>query len=124
MQLIPPLLRHRSPSSTLDLAVRSFSDAARRENCRERAGGPGSGAAAHPERLDHETPRYGNRVGNGDLRSGCRRPWAETLATIKDRGELICGANGTLAGFGLPDPQGNWIGLRRRFLPRHRRGDL
>ncbi len=36
---------------------------------------------------------------------------AETLATIKSRGELICGANGTLAGFGLPDPQGNWTGF-------------
>jgi len=36
---------------------------------------------------------------------------AETLAAVKDRGELICGANGTLAGFGLPDPQGNWTGF-------------
>ena len=36
---------------------------------------------------------------------------AQTLATIKDRGELVCGANGTLAGFGLPDPQGNWTGF-------------
>jgi general L-amino acid transport system substrate-binding protein len=36
---------------------------------------------------------------------------AETLATIKGRGELVCGANGTLAGFGLPDPQGNWTGF-------------
>jgi len=36
---------------------------------------------------------------------------ADTLATVKSRGELICGANGTLAGFGLPDPQGNWTGL-------------
>ena len=36
---------------------------------------------------------------------------AQTLATIKGRGELVCGANGTLAGFGLPDPQGNWTGF-------------
>ena len=36
---------------------------------------------------------------------------AETLATVKGRGELVCGANGTLAGFGLPDPQGNWTGF-------------
>jgi general L-amino acid transport system substrate-binding protein len=35
----------------------------------------------------------------------------QTLTTIKNRGELICGANGTLAGFGLPDPQGNWTGF-------------
>ncbi len=34
-----------------------------------------------------------------------------TLKTVRDRGELICGANGTLAGFGLPDPQGNWTGF-------------
>ena len=50
-------------------------------------------------------------------RADARRP-------IKERGELICGANGTLAGFGLPDAQGNWTGLRRRLLPRHRGGDL
>src|SRR5690349_23216346 len=37
--------------------------------------------------------------------------WSQTLQTVKQRGELICGANGTLAGFGLPDPQGNWTGF-------------
>ena len=36
---------------------------------------------------------------------------AQTLKTVKDRGMLNCGANGTLAGFGLPDAQGNWNGL-------------
>jgi general L-amino acid transport system substrate-binding protein len=36
---------------------------------------------------------------------------AQTLKTVKDRGLLICGANGTLAGFGLPDAQGHWTGL-------------
>src|SRR5438445_1401412 len=36
---------------------------------------------------------------------------AQTLNTIKSRGNLNCGANGTLAGFGLPDAQGNWTGL-------------
>ena len=36
---------------------------------------------------------------------------AQTLKTVKDRGTLNCGANGTLAGFGLPDAQGNWTGL-------------
>jgi general L-amino acid transport system substrate-binding protein len=36
---------------------------------------------------------------------------AQTLKAVKERGELICGANGTLAGFGLPDPQGNWTGF-------------
>ncbi len=36
---------------------------------------------------------------------------AQTLKTVKDRGILNCGANGTLAGFGLPDAQGHWTGL-------------
>jgi len=36
---------------------------------------------------------------------------AQTLNTVKTRGILNCGANGTLAGFGLPDAQGNWTGL-------------
>jgi general L-amino acid transport system substrate-binding protein len=36
---------------------------------------------------------------------------AATLAAVKERGQLICGANGTLAGFGMPDPQGNWTGF-------------
>jgi len=36
---------------------------------------------------------------------------AQTLKTVKDRGMLNCGSNGTLAGFGLPDAQGNWAGL-------------
>jgi general L-amino acid transport system substrate-binding protein len=36
---------------------------------------------------------------------------AQTLKAVKDRGILNCGANGTLAGFGLPDAQGHWTGL-------------
>jgi general L-amino acid transport system substrate-binding protein len=36
---------------------------------------------------------------------------AQTLNAIKQRGSLNCGANGTLAGFGLPDAQGRWAGL-------------
>jgi len=34
-----------------------------------------------------------------------------TLKAVKDRGILNCGANGQLAGFGLPDAQGKWTGL-------------
>jgi general L-amino acid transport system substrate-binding protein len=49
------------------------------------------------------------------LASGMQAAGAETLAAVKDRGELICGANGTLAGFGMPDPQGNWIGFDVEF---------
>src|SRR5471032_2552899 len=36
---------------------------------------------------------------------------AQTLKAVTDRGVLNCGANGTLAGFGLPDAQGKWTGL-------------
>jgi len=36
---------------------------------------------------------------------------AQTLKTVKERGILHCGSNGTLAGFGLPDAQGSWTGL-------------
>src|ERR1043166_4784812 len=36
---------------------------------------------------------------------------AQTLTTIKTRGALNCGSNPGLAGFGLPDAQGNWTGL-------------
>jgi general L-amino acid transport system substrate-binding protein len=36
---------------------------------------------------------------------------AAVLDTIKQRGVLNCGANGQLAGFGIPDAQGNWTGL-------------
>jgi general L-amino acid transport system substrate-binding protein len=36
---------------------------------------------------------------------------AQTLNAVKQRGVLNCGANGTLAGFGLPDAQGNWTGF-------------
>ena len=36
---------------------------------------------------------------------------AGTLDQIKARGQLICGSNVGLAGFGLPDDQGNWKGL-------------
>ena len=40
---------------------------------------------------------------------------AQTLNTVKQRGVLNCGSNGTLAGFGLPDAQGNWTGLDVEF---------
>jgi general L-amino acid transport system substrate-binding protein len=36
---------------------------------------------------------------------------AQTLEAVKTRGMLNCGANGTLAGFGLPDAQGRWTGF-------------
>jgi general L-amino acid transport system substrate-binding protein len=36
---------------------------------------------------------------------------AQTLSQVKQRGQLICGTNTGLAGFALPDAQGNWAGL-------------
>jgi general L-amino acid transport system substrate-binding protein len=36
---------------------------------------------------------------------------AGTLETVKQKGVLTCGANGEVAGFGLPDDKGNWTGL-------------
>jgi general L-amino acid transport system substrate-binding protein len=36
---------------------------------------------------------------------------AQTLNQVKQRGQLICGTNTGLAGFALPDAQGNWAGL-------------
>jgi general L-amino acid transport system substrate-binding protein len=45
------------------------------------------------------------------LAFGMQAANAQTLKAVKDRGELLCGANGQLAGFGMPDPQGNWTGF-------------
>src|SRR5262245_12310052 len=36
---------------------------------------------------------------------------AQTLNTVKARGVLNCGSNGSLAGFGTPDSQGRWVGF-------------
>ena len=46
---------------------------------------------------------------------GMQAASAQTLKAVKDRGQLVCGANGTLAGFGMPDPQGNWTGFDVEF---------
>jgi general L-amino acid transport system substrate-binding protein len=49
------------------------------------------------------------------LAFGMQAASAQTLKAVKDRGELLCGSNGQLAGFGLPDPQGNWTGFDVEF---------
>lgn len=36
---------------------------------------------------------------------------AQTLAQIKERGQVLCGVTPGVAGFALPDEQGNWTGL-------------
>src|ERR1700674_785848 len=45
------------------------------------------------------------------LAFGLQAAVSQTLKAVQDRGQLVCGANGTLAGFGIPDPQGNWTGF-------------
>jgi general L-amino acid transport system substrate-binding protein len=45
------------------------------------------------------------------LASGALAAESATLKAVQARGELVCGANGQLAGFGMPDPQGNWTGF-------------
>ena len=45
------------------------------------------------------------------LAFGTPAAFSQTLKAVQDRGQLICGSNGTLAGFGMPDPQGNWVGF-------------
>ena len=45
------------------------------------------------------------------LCAGAGAAQAGTLDTVKQRGQLICGSNAGLAGFGLPDSNGNWTGL-------------
>ena len=49
---------------------------------------------------------------------------SQTLKTVQDRGSLICGVNPGLEGFASKDADGKWSGLRRRFLPCCRGGDL
>jgi general L-amino acid transport system substrate-binding protein len=44
-------------------------------------------------------------VGNAQAQTG------GLLAQVKSRGVLICGVGPGLAGFGIPDAQGNWSGL-------------
>ena len=36
---------------------------------------------------------------------------AQTLKTVKDRGQLSCGVSQGLPGFSSPDDKGNWTGL-------------
>ena len=36
---------------------------------------------------------------------------AQTLAQVKQRGQVLCGVTPSVGGFALPDQQGNWTGL-------------
>src|SRR5690554_203530 len=37
--------------------------------------------------------------------------YADTLETVRDRGELHCGVTTGFAGFSAPDSKGEWMGL-------------
>ena len=41
----------------------------------------------------------------------CHAAAAQTLKTVKDRGELVCGVGQGLAGFSYPDDKGSWAGF-------------
>ncbi len=63
-----------------------------------------------PERPAHETRIPGCHT------CRCRRPVgpgasAQTLKTVKDRGQLSCGVSQGLPGFSAPDDKGNWTGI-------------
>jgi len=45
------------------------------------------------------------------LALGAQAASAQTLKAVQDRGQLICGANGVVGGFGAPDPQGSEPGF-------------
>ncbi len=45
------------------------------------------------------------------MAAGAASAQTTTLNQVKARGSLQCGSNTGLAGFGLPDAQGNWAGL-------------
>jgi general L-amino acid transport system substrate-binding protein len=47
----------------------------------------------------------------GTLATSIHAEASQTLDTIKKRGVLICGVSTGLAGFGMPDSQGNYAGL-------------
>ena len=55
--------------------------------------------------------RFASKLALGLIVVFAQSASAQTLKAVKDRGTLNCGANGTLAGFGLPDAQGKWTGL-------------
>jgi general L-amino acid transport system substrate-binding protein len=40
---------------------------------------------------------------------------AATLDTVKQRGQILCGSNTGLAGFGMPNEKGEWTGLDVEF---------
>jgi general L-amino acid transport system substrate-binding protein len=79
--------------------------------------GPGGGAAAWLMGSKHFCDRKGDSMKKIAailalaVIAFAQSASAQTLKTVKERGMVNCGANGTLAGFGLPDAQGNWTGL-------------
>src|SRR5579864_6239604 len=101
----------------LDLAARSFSDGFGRGNALSvPAAGPlkatHTSLIAPPMRKGLNMKRLATAFAIATvLAFGMQAAGAQTLKAVKDRGQLVCGANGSLAGFGIPDPQGNWTGF-------------
>ncbi len=53
----------------------------------------------------------GLAVGTALLAPAAHADSGDTLATVKERGELLCGVHPARHGFAAPDSQGNWAGL-------------
>ncbi len=78
---------------------------------RSGAHAPSSVPSAYLGASSHEKRRFRALRSQRSLGLAASAASAQTLNTVKQRGVLNCGSNGTLAGFGLPDAQGRWTGL-------------
>jgi general L-amino acid transport system substrate-binding protein len=92
----------------LDLIVRSFSDDRGWVTSQARLKGRGLRVSSKGLIMKRLATAFVIATG---LVLAAQAASAQTLKAVQDRGQLVCGANGTLAGFGLPDPQGNWTGF-------------
>src|SRR6202041_363293 len=75
---------------------------------------PSSWARAHSVRVNEEVvmrSHFAWLAGAAFAVVGALTADAATLDQVKTRGQLVCGANPGLAGFGLPDDQGVYKGL-------------
>ncbi len=68
------------------------------------------GTGTNKDEDSHEDIGIPGDAGRGG-RAGGRASAQATLEAVKARGELICGSNTGLTGFGAPDASGNWTGF-------------
>ncbi|ETA50606.1 amino acid ABC transporter substrate-binding protein [Ponticoccus alexandrii] len=54
---------------------------------------------------------YGALIGVATLATTAQADSGDTLASVKSRGEVLCGVHPARHGFAAPDSQGNWAGL-------------